>query len=39
MYVKKPYLIGEIVTIHNGNIKIAKQLIVKAKECNPQIPI
>ena len=31
--MKKPYLIAEIGINHNGDIKIAKQLIKNAKEC------
>ncbi len=31
--MKKPYLIAEIGINHNGNIKIAKQLIKNAKDC------
>ncbi len=33
MNVTRPYLIGEIGINHNGDIKIAKQLIKNAKEC------
>ena len=32
--IKSPYLIGEIGINHNGSIKIAKNLISLAKECN-----
>ena len=31
--MKKPYLIAEIGINHNGNVKIAKQLIKNAKDC------
>ena len=31
--IKKPYLIAEIGINHNGDIKIAKQLIKNAKDC------
>jgi len=33
MKITKPYLIGEIGINHNGDIKIAKQLIKNAKDC------
>ena len=33
MNITRPYLIGEIGINHNGDIKIAKQLIKNAKEC------
>ena len=33
MNITKPYLIGEIGINHNGDIKIAKQLIKNAKDC------
>ena len=32
--IKRPYLIGEIGINHNGSIKIAKNLIKLAKDCN-----
>ena len=31
--MKKPYLIAEIGINHNGDVKIAKQLIKNAKDC------
>ena len=31
--MKKPYLIAEIGINHNGDLKIAKQLIQNAKDC------
>ena len=33
MHINKPYLIGEIGINHNGDIKIAKNLIKNAKDC------
>ncbi len=33
MNITRPYLIGEIGINHNGDIKIAKQLIKNAKDC------
>ena len=33
MNITKPYLIGEIGINHNGDIKIAKQLIKNSKDC------
>ncbi len=33
MKITKPYIIGEIGINHNGDIKIAKQLIKNAKDC------
>ncbi len=33
MKIKKPYIIGEIGINHNGDLKIAKQLIKNAKDC------
>ena len=31
--MKKPYLIGEIGINHNGSLKMAKELILLAKDC------
>jgi len=33
MTIKRPYIIGEIGINHNGDVKIAKQLIKNAKDC------
>ena len=33
MEIKKPYIIAEIGINHNGDVKIAKQLIKNAKDC------
>lgn len=34
MKIKRPYIIGEIGINHNGDIKIAKELIINSKKCN-----
>ena len=37
--INKPFIIGEIGINHNGDINIAKELILLAKECGANVSI